>query len=122
MYRKRYIRLVLHHSWEWLFYIPPIARAILRVDIKMAVIIVLINSHEDIFAYISGHVLLDTIKIDLDMCRIHLEENHVPVFCTYNRFILYTVIFWLQNWNAEDSEGESKKNPVHFCAMTNVTC
>ena len=117
----RYIRFVLHHSWEWLFYIPPIARAILRVDIKMAVIIVLINSHEDIFAYISGHVLLDTIKIDLDMCRIHLEENHVPVFCTYNRFILYTVIFWLQNWNAEDSEGESQKNPVHFCSMTNVT-
>ena len=118
----RYIRFVLHHSWEWLFYIPSIARAILRVDIKMAVIIVLSNSHQDIFAYISGHVLLDTIKIDLDMCRIHLEENHVPVFCTYNRFILYTVIFWLQNWNAEDSEGESQKHPVHFWSMTNVTC
>ena len=52
--------------------------------------------------------------INLDIYRIHLEENHVPVFCTYNRFIQYTVILWLHTWNAEDSEGESEKKPGTF--------
>ena len=56
-----------------------------------------------------------------DLCRIHLEENHVPVFCTYNRSIRYTIIFWLHTWNAEDSEGENQKNLVHFCSILIVS-
>ena len=52
-----------------MFCIPPIAGAILRADIEIAVIIVLINSHEDIFGYISGHALLDTIKIEQKCTR-----------------------------------------------------
>ena len=58
---------------------------------------------------------------DLDMCWIHLEENHVPVFCTYNRFIRYTFIFWLHSWKTEDSDGENKKNLVHFCSILIVS-
>ena len=109
----RYIRLVLHHSWEWLFYIPPIARAILRVDIKMAVIIVLINSHEDIFANISGHVLLDTIKIDLDVSNplgresrtsfLHLQQVY-SVYCNF-------LITKLKRWRLR---GRESKKPGTF--------
>ena len=66
--------------------------------------------------------LVQVFLTDLDMCRIHLEENHVPVFCTYNRFILYTVIFWLHTWNAEDSDAERiKKNLVHFGSILIVS-
>ena len=55
-----------------MFCIPPIARAILHGDIKRAVIIVLINSYEDIFGHISGHALLDTIKIEQKCTRFFL--------------------------------------------------
>ena len=55
---------------------------------------------------------------ELDICRIHLEEYHEPVFRTFNRFIRYTVIFSVHTWNTEDSEGESKKNLVTFSALS----
>ena len=57
----------------------------------------------------------------LNICLIHLEENHVPVSCTCNRFIRYTVIFWLHTWNAKDSKGENKKYTVHFCSILIVS-
>ena len=50
-----------------------------------------------------------------------LEENHVTAFCTYNRLIWYSVIFWLHTWNAEDSKGENKKNLLHFCSILIVS-
>ena len=46
--------------------------------------------------------------------RIHLEEYHEPVFLHCNRFIRYTVIFFVHAWNTEDSEGESLKKPGTF--------
>ena len=46
--------------------------------------------------------------------RIHLEEYHEPVFLHCNRFIRYTVIFFVHTWNTEDSEGESLKKPGTF--------
>ena len=52
------------------FCIWPKARALLRRHVKTAVItLLLINSHEDIFRYISGHAVLDedTIKIEQKM-------------------------------------------------------
>ena len=35
-------------------------------------------------------------------------------FCTFNRFIWYTVIFSVPTWNTEDSEGESLKKTWTF--------
>ena len=49
-----------------------------------------------------------------------LRRESRTSFCNYNRFIRYTVLFWLHTWNAEDSEGESKKHLVHFCSILSV--
>ena len=50
----------------------------------------------------------------LDIYRIHFEEYHEPVFCTYNRFIRYIVIF---SWITEDAEGESQ-NTWYISALS----
>ena len=62
--------------------------------------------------------LVQVFLTELDTCRIHLEEYHEPVFCTFNRFIRYTVIFSVHTWNTEDSEGESQKNLVTFSPLS----
>ena len=62
--------------------------------------------------------LVQVFLTELDICRIHLEEYHEPVFCTFNRFIRYTVIFSVHTWNTEDSEGERLKEPGFiFCCI-----
>ena len=66
--------------------------------------------------------LVQVFWTGLDIYRIHLEEYHEPVFCTYNRFIRwYTVIFSVHTWITEDAEGESKKNLVHFRSILIVS-
>ena len=83
-----YSRNIDSFDFRELFRIPPIARAILRGHIKIAVIqIVLINSHEDSFRYISGHAVLDgdTIKIEQKCTRFFLlspSASSVIQVCT----------------------------------------
>ena len=49
------------------------------------------------------------------VCRIHLEEYHKPIFfCTFKRFIWYTVIFSVHTWNTDDGEGERLKKTGIF--------
>ena len=46
--------------------------------------------------------------------RIPWKSITNQFFCTCNRFIRYTVIFFVHTWNTEDSEGESLKKPGTF--------
>ena len=60
---------------------------------------------------------------ELDICRIHLEEYHELVVCTFNRFIRYTVIFsvhmHLKQWRLRGRE--SKKPGYIFCSILIVS-
>ena len=64
------------------------------------------------------NIYIHNSTIELDICRIHVEEYHKPVFYTFNRFIRYAVIFSVHTWNTEDSEGEGQKNLVTFSALS----
>ena len=46
---------------------------------------------------------------DLDICRIHLEENHAPVLALQQVYSVYCNFLITHFWNAEDSEGGTKK-------------
>ena len=56
---------------------------------------------------------------DLDM---YVESTWKSItkklFCTFSRFIWYTVIFSVHTWKTEDSEGE---NLLHFCSILIVS-
>ena len=76
------------------------------------------KKEEHFLDFLSAIPATSPYPFELDVCRIHLEEYHEPVFCTFNSFIRYTVIFSVHTWNTEDSEGESKKNLVTFSALS----
>ena len=46
---------------------------------------------------------------DLDICRIRLEENHAPVLALQQVYSVYCNFLITPFWNAEDSEGGTKK-------------
>ena len=62
--------------------------------------------------------LLRTFSGFLTDLEMYVESTWKSVtnqfFCTFNRFIWYTVNFSVHTWNNEDSEGESLKKPGTF--------
>ena len=62
--------------------------------------------------------LLRTFSGFLTDLEMYVESTWKSVtnqfFCTFNRFIWYTVNFSVHTWNTEDSEGESLKKPGTF--------
>ena len=66
--------------------------------------------------------LVQVFSTDLDICRIHLKENHVPVclhlqqvYSVYSNF----VITHLKRWRLRGRE--SQKNLAHFCSILIVS-